>query len=54
MELDKKELDWWDKKGNLVIVNGIAQRDIEADEELVSYGKIWKKKYSEENGFEGF
>jgi len=40
-KISKKEMDWFDKEGNPVIVQGKALRDIGKDEELISYGKIW-------------
>jgi len=35
-----KKYDWFTKDGEPVILNGVALRDIDKGEELVSYGKI--------------
>jgi major membrane immunogen (membrane-anchored lipoprotein) len=39
-KIDKSEYDYFDKKGNLVIKNKIALREIKMGEILYSYGKI--------------
>ena len=42
-EMKEKELlevrDWFDNKGRIVIKNGMALRDIQQGETLISYGK---------------
>ena len=39
-KISKEEMDWFDKKGNLVILNGIALRNLKKDESLFTYGQI--------------
>ena len=39
-KISKEEMDWFDKKGNLVILNGIALKNLKKDESLFTYGQI--------------
>ena len=42
-KIDLKDYDFFTEEGELVIVDGIALRDIAKDEKLFSYGKVWTK-----------
>lgn len=39
-KIDIREYDWMTEEGEIVIRDGIALRDIDENENLISYGRI--------------